>query len=246
MSHRSRKTMQTPSSECGRGREEPRERGNSKMPVGEGHEAFLFLSKGVAVAVFGMDRTEVLMQHTRQSLPRVGFAVRMRNHVRKGPHSNGICRRQHFQFAGSLRSQVAARPESRVPSPDWLDAAEIRHLQGQSHGAAHGIPSTFVARRTQMPPLRMLPFCDSWACTNRDGWWATDTAMVPQDSSTSSSAVQYFCTGQLAAANQCKQKERRLDLIRLYGQWPSGASPRAVGSRYFRTAYCKLLKIPKG
>jgi hypothetical protein len=47
--------MQTP----GSGREESRGRGNSKMPVGEGHEAFL--SKGVAV--FGMDRTEALMQH---------------------------------------------------------------------------------------------------------------------------------------------------------------------------------------
>jgi hypothetical protein len=187
--------MQTPSSECGRGRgrgrgrEEPRERGNSKMPVGEGHEAFLFLSKGVAVAVavFGMDRTEVLMQHTRQSLPRVRFrgedaesraeGAALPMEFAGGSTSNSLA-------ASGVRSQVAGRPESRVPSPDWLDAAEIRHLQGQSHGAAHGIPLTFVARRTQMPPLRMLPFCDSWACTNRDGWWATGTAMVPQDSST--------------------------------------------------------------
>jgi hypothetical protein len=231
MSHRSRKTMQTPSSECGRGRgrgrEEPRERGNSKMPVGEGHEAFLFLSKGVAVAVavFGMDRTEVLMQHTRQSLPRVRFRGEDAESRAEGA---ALPIRWQPQESG-VRLQVVPSPESRVPSPDWLDAAEIRHLQGQSHGAAHGIPSTFVARRTQMPPLRMLPFCDSWACTNRDGWWATDTAMVPQDSSTSSSAVLsvlhstvLYTRGQLAAANQCKQKER-----------PSRSDPplRAVAQR---------------
>jgi hypothetical protein len=155
MSHRSRKTMQTPSSECGRGRgrgrgrEEPRERGNSKMPVGEGHEAFLFLSKGVAVAVFGMDRTEVLMQHTRQSLPRVRFrgedaesraeGAALPMEFAGGSTSNSLA-------ASGVRSQVAGRPESRVPSPE-------SRLAGCSRNPAFAGPITRRSTR------HSLDFC---------------------------------------------------------------------------------------